>query len=181
MSRLSRTSLFAIVATAAIAVSALTPTNASAWGHFGGGLRGGLHGHYGYHFGGSYHHFPYRFGHWGYGRYHWGFGGYRFGYGYRWWYPRFGNCWRFGWCYPHPRPIIGGPGVGAVATTAAAMAAPVQQPVAQQPNCLVKQYLPNGAVAFADVCTQEQAIATPNGAPNMPNALPMHPGQPGPQ
>jgi hypothetical protein len=40
-----------------------------------------------------------------------------------------------------------------------------------QPNCLVKQYLPNGAVAFADTCTNEQAVAMPNGAPQ---------GQPGP-
>jgi hypothetical protein len=192
MSRLSRSSLLAIAATAAIAMSALTPTNASAWGHFGGGFHGFHGGYRGFHFGfrgvgyRGFHfgfrrgpilsHFPYRFGHWGYGRYHWGFGGYRFGYGYRWWNPHVG-CWRFGWCYPHPRPIIGGPiiggpGVGALAATAAPMAAPVQQPVAQQPNCLVKQYLPNGAVEFADVCTQEQAIAMPNGAPN---------AQPGPQ
>ena len=180
MSRLSRTSLLAIAATAAIAMSALTPTNASAWGRFGGHF-GGFHGGFrGFHFGfrgpilSHYH-----FGHWGYGRYHWGFGGYRWRYGYRWGYPRFG-CYRFGWCYPHPRPIIGGPGfgVGALAATAAPIAAPVQQPVAQQPNCLVKQYLPNGAVQFADVCTQEQAIAMPNGAPN---AMPQQPGQPGPQ
>jgi len=191
MSRLSRTSLFAIAATAAVAISALTPTNASAWGHFGGfhgGFRGGFHGGFrGFHGFGGFHggfrgfhfgfrgpivsHFPYRFGHWGYGRYHWGFGGYRWG------YPRIGGCWRFGWCYPHPRPIVyGGLAAGALAATAAPvaapMAAPVQQPVAQQPNCLVKQYLPNGAVQFADVCTQEQAVA-------MPNAM-QPPGQPGP-
>jgi len=166
MSRLSRTSLFAIAATAAIAISALTPTNASAWGR-GVGFHAGFRGfHFGYH-GGFYRHFPYRFGHWGFGRYH-------FGYGYRWW-PRYG-CWRFGWCYPHPRPIVyGALGAGAVAATVPA-AAPVATPPAQ-PNCLVKQYLPNGAVEFADVCTQEQAVAMPNGAPN---AMPMQPpGQPG--
>jgi hypothetical protein len=38
-------------------------------------------------------------------------------------------------------------------------------PAAAQPNCLVKHYLPNGAVEFADTCTQEQAIAMPNGQP----------------
>jgi hypothetical protein len=32
-------------------------------------------------------------------------------------------------------------------------------------GCLTKQYLPNGAVAFADMCTQEQAVAMPNGQP----------------
>jgi hypothetical protein len=177
MSRLSRTSLFAIAA-AAVAISALTPTNASAWGHFGGGFRGGFHGGFGhfgfrgFHFGFRgpiLNHFPYRFGHWGYGRYHWGFGGYRWG------YPRFG-CFRLGWCYPHPRPIVyGGLAAGALAATAP-VAAPAPQASAQ-PNCLVKQYLPNGAVQFADVCTQEQAIAMPQGAPNMP----MQPVQPGPQ
>ena len=180
MSRLSRKSLFAIAATAAIAISALATTDASAWGRFGG-FRGGFHGHFGFHNGPILNHFPYRFGHWGYGNRwgygnHWGYGN-RWGYGYRWGYPRFG-CFRLGWCYPHPRPIGYGPGVGALAATAAPvaapMAAPVQQPVAQQPNCLVKQYLPNGAVQFADVCTQEQAIA-------MPNAMPQQPGQPGPQ
>jgi hypothetical protein len=178
MSRLSRSSLLAIAATAAIAISALATTDASAWGRYGGGFRG----HFGFHNGPILNHFPYRFGHWGYGNRwgygnHWGYGN-RWGYGYRWSYPRFG-CFRFGWCYPHPRPIGYGPGVGALAATAAPVAAPmattpVQQPTAQQPNCLVKQYLPNGAVQFADVCTQEQAIA-------MPNAMPQQPGQPGPQ
>jgi len=38
-------------------------------------------------------------------------------------------------------------------------------PAAQQPNCLTKRYLPNGAAEFADMCTQEQAIGMPNGQP----------------
>jgi hypothetical protein len=38
-------------------------------------------------------------------------------------------------------------------------------PAAQQPNCLVKRYLSNGTVEFADMCTQEQAIGAPNGQP----------------
>src|SRR5580704_9862546 len=170
MSRLSRTSLLAIAATAAIAISALAPTNASAWGRggFHEGFHGGFHAfHFGYR-GGFYNHFPCRFG-------HWGFGGYRFGYGYRSW-PHYGWWPRYRFW---PRPIgYGAFGGGALATTAAPAAAPAATQTAQQPNCLVKQYLPNGAVQFADMCTQEQAIAMPNGAPN---AMPMQPpGQPGP-
>jgi hypothetical protein len=156
MSRLSRTSLLAIAATAALAVTALTPTNASAFGHFGGGGFHGFHGFHSYHFGGFhggfYRHYPYRFGHWG---------GYRFDYRYRWWYPRYGYGWwpRYRWS---PRPIVyGGLGTGAVAATSAPAA------VTQQANCLVKQYLPNGAVQFADMCTQEQAIAMPNAQPGL--------------
>jgi hypothetical protein len=171
MSRLSRTSLFAIAATAAIAISSLTPTNASAWGRFGGGFHGGFRGgfhafHFGYG-GGFYRQFPYRFG-------HWGFGGYHYGYGYRWW-PHYGWWPRYRFW---PRPIVYGALGGGALATAAPAAAPAATQTAQQPNCLVKQYLPNGAVQFADMCTQEQAIAMPNGAPN---AMPMQPpGQPGP-
>jgi hypothetical protein len=32
----------------------------------------------------------------------------------------------------------------------------------------VKQYLPNGAVAFADTCTNEQAVAMPNAGQGQP-------------
>jgi hypothetical protein len=72
-----------------------------------------------------------------------------------------------------PRPVVyGGLGAGAIATGAAPAAAQAAPAAQQQPNCLVKRYLPNGAVAFADTCTQEQAIA-------MPNAM-QPPGQPGP-
>jgi hypothetical protein len=150
---MSRTSLLAIAATAAVAISAFTPTNASAFGHFGGGYHGGFHGHFGYH-GGFYRHYPYRFGHYGWGGYRWGFGN-----RYRWWYPRYGYRW-------YPRPIInGGLGAGPLAATSAVPTAAQPMSAAQQPNCLVKQYLPNGAVQFADTCTQEQAIAMPNGQP----------------
>jgi hypothetical protein len=145
----TRTSLLALAATVALATAALAPTNASA--HFGG-----FHGGYGFHPGGGFHHGFYRWG-----GYRWGFhpGHYRFGYRwpYRWWF--------------HPRPIfLGAVGGGAVAA-AATTAAPAQAP-AQPANCLVKQYMPSGAVAFADTCTNEQAISMPNG--------PQQPGQPGP-
>ena len=144
----TRASILALAATAALGLSALTPTDASAWGFHGGGFRGG------YHFG--------HFGHWGgFGHYGWrGYGyGFRHAYwgGYRWW-PR----WRF-----YPRPIIYG-GLGGGAAFAATGPAPAAAPQAAAPqapaNCLTKSYLPNGTVMFADMCTQEQGVGPVNGA-----------------
>ncbi|HEY2137067.1 MAG TPA: hypothetical protein VGH49_14340, partial [Xanthobacteraceae bacterium] len=138
---------------------ALTPTDASAWGFRGGfhgggfhgiGFRGGFHG--GYRFGG----FGFRHGFYhccGYG----GWGGYHRAY----WWPH--QPWRW-WRYPRPI-VYGAVGGGAVA---AAVSAPAQPAPQAQPNCLVKQYLPNGAVAFQDVCTNESAVsagAEPQGGP----------------
>lgn len=143
----TRASILALAATAALGLSALTPTDASAWGFHGGGFRGGYHfGHFG-HWGG--------FGHYGYG---WRGYGFRHAYwgGYRWW-PR----WRF-----YPRPIIyGGLGGGAAfAATGPAPAAAPPAPAPQAPaNCLTKSYLPNGTVMFADMCTQEQGMGPANG------------------
>ncbi len=159
MTRKLRLSLLALAATATLASTALVPSTASAWGRVGGYHLGGRA--FGFH-GGFYNH--YRFG--------WGFNHYRFG----WRYP---GCW-FGRCHPYrwygwyrwfPRPVVYG-AVGAVGGAAVASAPAVASPAPQQPaNCLVKQYLPNGAVAFADTCTNEQAVSMPNGAPQ---------GQPGP-
>jgi len=146
----TRASILALAATAALGLSALTPTNASAWGFHGGGFRGGYHfGHFG-HWGG--------FGHYGWRGYGWRYGyGFRHAYwgGYRWW-PR----WRF-----YPRPIIyGGGGGAAFAAAGPAPAAAPQAPAPQAPaNCLTKSYMPNGTVVFADMCTQEQGIGQPNG------------------
>jgi hypothetical protein len=155
-----RFSLLALAATATMATTALAPSTASAWGRVGGYHLGGrvfgLHG-------GFYHYNHYRFG--------WGFNHYRFG----WRYP--GCSW--GYCHPYrwygwhrwfPRPIVyGGLGAvgGAAVASAPAMSAPA--PVASRPaNCLVKQYLPNGAVAFADTCTNEQAVSLPNAGQGQP-------------
>ena len=114
----TRTSLLALAATATLAISALAPTNASAWG---GGFR---HGGSGFHNG--FHHLGY-----GWGGYRQGFGNYHFGYrfpyqfGYRWPY-HFGYRWpyRFGYRWPHqgntgfhPRPC----GLGDAANAAAPM------------------------------------------------------------
>ena len=161
MTRKLRLSLLALAATATMATTALTPSTASAWGghfggyHFGGhafGFHGGFYNHY--RFGWGFNH--YRFG-WGFNHYRFGWrpicGWYRCGYPHRW----------YGWYRWFPRPLVYG-AVGAVGGAAVASAPTMSAPAPQQPaNCLVKQYLPNGAVAFADTCTNEQAVSTPNG------------------
>lgn len=153
--RKTRLSLLALAATAFVATTALTPSTASAWGR-----GGGYHfGHGGYHFGG-FHRFGWRPGFYHFGHYGW-YNHYRFGWrypGYRWWG---WNRW-YRW---HPRPIVFG-AVGAVGGAAVASAPAMSGPAPQaQPNCLVKQYLQSGAVAFADTCTNEQAVAMPQGQP----------------
>jgi hypothetical protein len=44
----------------------------------------------------------------------------------------------------------------------------VTRPVASTCTCLVKEYLPNGAVLFRDVCTNESAMNPPAQAAEMP-------------
>jgi len=157
----SRMALLALAATATLATSALMPTQASAWG-FRGGFHPGFHA--GFRVGccwrGGFH--P--------GFYHWGYRGWGYRaafwrpYPNRWW-PRWGFYPRWHW---YPRPIVYGAVGGAAIAAAATLPGPapaVAPAVAPAPNCLTKQYLPNGAVEFADVCTQEQAIGGPNGAP----------------
>jgi hypothetical protein len=156
----TRMALLALAATATLATSALTPTQASAWG-FHGGFRAGCCWRGGFHPG--FFHPGLRFG-WGFRHAYWGI--------YHPWprvYPRWGWYPRWHW---YPRPVVyGAVGAAAVAAATVPVAAPAAAP-APQPNCLTKQYLPNGAVEFADVCTQEQAIGTPNGAqpPAQPGA-----------
>jgi hypothetical protein len=42
------------------------------------------------------------------------------------------------------------------------------RPVASTCTCLVKEYLPNGAVLFRDVCTNESAMNPPAQAADAP-------------
>ena len=131
----TRASLLALAALTAIGLSALAPTDASAWGFHRGGH---------FHFGRVefVHHGFYRWG--GYRRPYW-WAGYR---GWRWYH----------------RPYVYAAVGGAVAAPVAAAAQPAQ------PSCLTKQYLPNGAVAFQDTCTNESAIAPAAGLqPQGPN------------
>jgi hypothetical protein len=44
----------------------------------------------------------------------------------------------------------------------------VTRPVASTCTCLVKEYLPNGAVLFRDVCTNESAMNPPAQAAEVP-------------
>jgi hypothetical protein len=91
--------------------------------------------------------------------------------------PRFG-CWRHPWlcrpivrphfCWRHPwmcrRPIHVVRYGGYYPVAAAAIA----RPVAASCTCLRKTYLPNGAVLFQDVCTNESAINPPAQAAEAP-------------
>ena len=53
------------------------------------------------------------------------------------------------------------PHYGVVETTT--VSAPVQTAAAPAPcNCLTKKYLQDGSVLFSDLCTKEQAMATPD-------------------
>ena len=62
--------------------------------------------------------------------------------------------WRFWWHQPRFGAVaygeVGYTAIGSVGTQAAAPC-----------NCLTKRYLDDGSVLFSDVCTKEQAMATP--------------------
>jgi len=85
------------------------------------------------------------------------------GHGPRW--PVFGHGNWGHWYRWHPV-VYGGVPVAPVEVAPAAVAAIPGPAVAPQAptgtcNCLTKQQLPNGAVLFQDVCTQQSAIAPP--------------------
>lgn len=151
----ARNFVLAAAALLTLGTTALSSTEASAYGFRRGG---------GYHHFGGYRHFGYRhFGyrHFGY-RYHWNYRyfGWRnhYNYSYRWPYRYHYNYWR--------RPaVVGmpmmGPGSGPSAGPAPQMAS---GPAPSQTQCLAKQYTPEGAVVFIDRCTQESAVTPPPGA-----------------
>ena len=140
---LTRKTLLALAATAALGATALGTTEASAWGFHS--FR--YHYHFGSHFG----------SHWAFHRYHYHWGFHRF---YRWNYGWYRPHWyRYRWVGYH-RPYLYG-AAAAAPIGAAVMQRPMAQPTqpAQAPaNCLVKQYLQNGSVVFQDICTQETAV-----------------------
>ena len=74
-----------------------------------------------------------------------------------------GYCWRHPWrCQ---RPIVRYP----VYPIAAAPVAAAPVAVASAPcTCLRKTYLPNGAVLFQDICTNEAAVNPPQQAAEGP-------------
>jgi hypothetical protein len=76
-----------------------------------------------------------------------------------------GNHWGH-WSHYRRHPVVyGGAPIGPVAAApaVATMSGPSAAPQAPTGacNCLTKQELPNGGVLFADVCTQQSAIAPP--------------------
>jgi hypothetical protein len=138
-----------------LGTTALSSTEASAFGFRHGGFRHSSFGHYGYrHFG--YRHFGYR--HWGY-RSHWNYRSFAwrspYRYSYRW---PVRNYWRPA---VYSAPMIG---QSAMSYGAPASAPAMAVTAPAQPACLAKQYTPEGAVVFIDRCTQESAVAGPGGA-----------------
>jgi hypothetical protein len=73
------------------------------------------------------------------------------------------HCWHHPWHWHCRRPVHV---VGGYYPVAAAPA--VVRPVAASCTCLRKTYLPNGAVLFQDVCTNESAVNPPAQAAEAP-------------
>jgi len=138
---MTRKSLLAIAAIASFGALALASTDASARGFGGGGFRGGGMHAGGMHVGGGVRSVGFRGGHSFrrivHVRPHW-----------HHWHHR----WHFGWRRPYwVTPVIG----AGVATY------PVAAPTYNRCTCLTKEYTPEGAVVFKDLCTQESAMNPP--------------------
>jgi hypothetical protein len=75
------------------------------------------------------------------------------------------NPWFVDWHTPHYVVDVVEPATAVIEKTALveSVAAPVVAPVQRGDTCtcLTKQYLPDGSVLFSDVCTKEEAMATP--------------------
>jgi len=96
-----------------------------------------------------------------------------------WHYPRYW-WWRYSWRRPYwVAPVVVGGGVAAATTYAST-------PATNTCTCLTKQYTPQGAVVFKDVCTNEMAMNPPANAapaadmgPQMGPQMPQQPYQQG--
>jgi hypothetical protein len=93
----------------------------------------------------------------------------------RWWW------WRHTWRRPYwIAPVIATGGVATYATGATYASTPA--PVTNTCTCLTKQYTPQGAVVFKDVCTNEMAMnppVDPSPAAEMAPQMPQQPMQQG--
>ena len=97
----------------------------------------------------------------------------KFGYNWHWHYPRYW-WWRYSWRRPYwIAPAIATGGVAAAATSYAS-----STPATNTCTCLTKQYTPQGAVVFKDVCTNEMAMNPPANASPAADAGPQIPQQP---
>ena len=84
-------------------------------------------------------------------------------------WPRWG-WWRYSWRRPYwIAPVVA---TGGVATAYAST------PATNTCTCLTKQYTPQGAVVFKDVCTNEMAMNPPANASPAADAGPQTPQQP---
>lgn len=147
----NRSALLALVASAAVGLVTLSSTGADARPIGGGGGHrvvntGGGHGHF--NFRGSVHHAHFNHLRFNHHRRHIHYPHFRF-VGCRWNWSH--NCY-----WPHWRRYV-------VTTNYVNTAYPVARPVAAPCTCLVKEYLPNGAVLFRDTCTNESAVNLPAG------------------
>ena len=85
----------------------------------------------------------------------------------RWWW------WRHAWRRPYwIAPVVVGGGVATAATYASTPA-----PATSTCTCLTKQYTPQGAVVFKDVCTNEMAMNPPANASPAADMGPQMPPQ----
>jgi hypothetical protein len=95
----------------------------------------------------------------------------KFGHNWHWHHPH-GWWWRYSWRRPYwVAPVVVGGGVAAAATYAST-------PATSTCTCLTKQYTPQGAVVFKDVCTNEMAMNPPANASPAVDAGPQMPQQP---
>jgi hypothetical protein len=133
-----KTSLLALAAVVALGTTALTST-ADAKGFHGGGGKG-FHGGGHFHKGGH--------GHFGHGHKHFGHGHFHRHHRHVHWH----GHWRHRHIY-YPRPVI------YAARPVVYSAAPVV--TTNRCTCLTKEYTPEGAVLFKDICTNEAAINPP--------------------
>jgi hypothetical protein len=135
-----KSTILALAAIASLGSIALSSTSASAFGH-GRGFGGGVHTGGGMHVSGGMHSFHgYRTG---------GFAFRRFAHVRPLWrHPH----WRFGWRRPYwVAPVIA---TGLATTYATA-------PTWNRCTCLTKEYTPEGAVVFKDLCSKEMAMNPP--------------------
>jgi hypothetical protein len=157
----------ALAAAVSLGAFALSSSNASAFHFSGGGMRagGGVHlGGGGMHFGGGVHLGGINSLHVNHGLKPWIINPHHVHIGPRWWW------WRYSWRRPYwIAPVVA---TGAVATGVAASY--VTTPATSRCTCLTKEYTPQGAVLFKDMCTNEMAMNPPVSGP----AVEMTPQQP---
>src|SRR5262245_65186777 len=168
-----RTALLALVASAVVGLAAIVATGAEARGHGGGHGGGGMGGGGGRGAGGGHHHMIRHHG--GHGHHHHHHHrphhGHHHHHHHRHHRHVHHHCWhRHGHhhhhCHWHWRRYWVG-GTYVTPTYPVSYPAAVARP-AGSCTCLVKEYLPNGAVLFRDVCTNESAMNPPAQAAEVP-------------